>query len=353
MANYYDILGVSKNATDAEIKKAYRKAAVKWHPDRWSNKSKEEQKKAEEMFKQVAEANEVLSDPDKRSRYNRFGDNWDKVNTGGFSSSFDADGMDLGSFFRNMHHGFSGFGNFTQQGPEPGATIKARIYVDINDIFNGNTRELDVKVEVRCKDCHGSGGDKETCPHCHGTGYMRTRQQFGPNQFVETTRPCEHCGGIGYTFKKKCHTCKGEGVTYTTKRVTVNIPAGVRNSQTIKFAGMGYESKDPKGQTGDLIVECIYNIDNTKYAYDGYNLYENLSVPYYDCIIGTTKKVKLPNGKEYDITIKPHSQNGDKITLYNKGINGGNYVFYINNELPTNISKEEEQLLKEIQKLHN
>ena len=350
MSDFYDILGVDKNASENEIKKAYRKLAIKWHPDRWADKSPEEQKHAEEMFKKISEANEVLSNPDKREKYDKFGDNWDKVNDSGFDGW---DGFDINDLFKNMRRGFGDFGGFNEnRGPEPGASIKARIYVDINDIFNGGTRNLDVKVEVRCDKCHGAGGDKEKCQHCHGTGQISSRQQFGYNQFVETTRPCPYCHGNGFTFKTKCDKCNGYGLTNTTRHITVNIPAGVRNGQIIKFAGMGYESRDKNGKTGDIIVECIYNIDSSKYAYDGTNVYENLDVQYYDCILGCTKNVILPNNKKVEININKNSKRGDRITLRNKGINGGNYIFIINPIITTHVSENEESLLKQIQQLH-
>lgn len=345
MSDFYDILGVDRNASEKEIKKAYRKSAIKWHPDRWADKSPDEQKHAEEMFKKVSEANEVLSNPEKREKYDKYGDNWDKINESGFDGW---GAFDMNDLFRHMHGGFGG--GFS--GPEPGASIKARIYVDINDIFNGGTRNLDVKVEVRCDKCHGTGGDKENCQHCHGTGRITSRQQFGYNQFVETTRPCNHCHGQGFTFKTKCDKCNGNGLTNTTRRITVNIPAGIRNGQTIKFTGMGYESRDKNGKTGDIIVECIYNIDSSKYAYDGNNIYENLDIPYYDCILGCSKNVTLPNNKSVEVTIKKNSKRGDRITLYNNGINGGNYIFIINPTIPTYVSEDEESLLKQIQQLH-
>lgn len=352
MADFYDILGVSRNASDAEIKKAYRKAAVKWHPDKWSGKSESERKNAEEMFKKVAEANEVLSDPDKRAKYDQFGDDWDKVNNGSGGFNFD---FDLGGMFKHFHNPFGDiFGNRSEnRGPEPGATIQAQIAVDINDIYNGGTRELEVKVNVRCKHCHGEGGSGvKTCPYCHGTGMVTESRQFGPGQFMQTSHPCEHCGGTGKTMSNVCSHCHGTGFDQETKHIKINIHPGIQNGEDIVFRGMGYESKDPKGKNGDLIVKCVYKIDPDRYAIQGNDVYEKITLPYYDCIVGGKKEMTLPNGKKHTITINPCSHEGARITCSGKGINGGSYIYIISVSMPTYINDKERKLLEEIQKLH-
>jgi molecular chaperone DnaJ len=346
--SFYDILGVDKNATQDEIKKAYKKAAVKWHPDRFAKKSEKEQKEAEEHFKEINQANDVLSDPDKRQRYDQYGDNWDKVNQGwGASADFDM-GDIFSSFFggnRERRH------RRTNRGPEPGATIKCNIQVTIEDIFNGDTRTLEVKVDKRCPDCHGSGGETETCTYCHGTG-MITQTQRTPFGVIQNSSPCPHCQGTGKTFKKRCTKCNATGFVQKTETIKVNIRPGVANGEQIRFTGLGFESKDPQGQNGDLIVVVSYAIDTNRYLIQGNNVFEKLNVSYFDCIVGKTLKHKLPNGKEVDVTIKPYSKDGDKITLYGKSINGGNYIFIISCTLPNNVSEKEMGLLKEIQKLH-
>ena len=345
MANYYDILGVSRDASENDIKKAYRKAAIKWHPDRWTSKSESEQKNAEEKFKEIAQAYEVLSDSNKRAQYDRFGDNWDKVGNG--------PDIDMGDIFGHFGHfgDMFGFGGHREQGPEPGATIKARISVDINDIFNGSTRELDVQIETRCPECNGKGGEVEVCPHCHGSGVVSETQWYG-NMQITNQQPCPVCGGTGKKYKSHCPKCHGSGVQYINKRVKVNIRPGIQNGEAIRFAGMGYESRDPRGKNGDLIVHCIYNIDPKKYAINGNNVYEKINIPYYDAIIGCEREVTLPNGKSYKIKIKPYTKDGDNVTLYGKSINGGDYIFIVGIEMPSFVSKEEKELLTKIQKLH-
>lgn len=339
--DYYKILGVGRDASDSDIKKAYRKAAIKWHPDKWTSKSESEQKHAEEMFKSVAEAYDVLSDKDKRAKYDRFGENWDKIASEGE--------FDFGSF----SDFFSTWGKNRRYDPEPGTSIKARINLDIKDIFCGTEKDLNVNVNVRCHECNGSGGDKETCPYCHGTGMITETQHFGPHQVFQTSRPCGHCNGQGFILKNACKSCNGTGFERKTRNVHVNIMPGTRNGQTYVYKGMGYESQDPSGKTGDLIVECVYNIDNNKYAIHGNDVYEKIDVPYYDCILGCDIDVTLPNGKKSKINIKQCSKSGDRSVLYNKGIGGnGNYIFIINATLPTHISSEESKMLEKIKKLH-
>lgn len=342
--SFYDILGVKQNATQDEIKKAFKRAAVKWHPDKFSQKSEAERKEAEEKFKEINQANDVLSDPDKRQRYDQYGDNWDKVDNGwGASTEFDMSDI-FGSFFG---------GNRRQQprGPEAGATIQAKINVTIEDIFNGDTRTLEVKVNKRCPDCNGSGGETQTCTHCHGTG-MITQTQRTPFGMIQNSSHCPHCQGTGKTFTKRCSKCNATGFIQKTETITVNIRPGVQNGEQIKYAGMGYESKDPRGANGDLIIQFIYAIDTNKYAIQGNTVYEKLTVPYFDCIVGKTVRRMLPNGKYVDVTIKPYSKDGDKISLYGKSINGGVYIYIISIEMPTRVSDEELKLLKDIQNLH-
>ena len=359
--DYYKILGLKKDATDEEIKKAYRKAAIKWHPDRWTNKSEKERKEAEEKFKEAAEANEVLSDPNKRSKYDRYGENWEQMGGGFGPGGFS---MDINDIIRKMHGGGSpfddffdnGFGRNHQRGPIPGQTVQMRYEVNINDIFNGLTKELKINVKGRCKECNGTGGSVEVCPHCQGSGYIQNTQYtaFG---MISNTGPCGYCHGSGRIIKKKCNNCKGTGKVDIERNIKLNIKPFVRNGSTLKYTGMGYESNDEKGSNGDLIIQIVYNIDQTKYRIEGNNVYEKIEVPYYDCILGTEIKRKLPNNKEVIVKVKPLSNDGDNIILNNEGLNGGNYIFVISPQLPkrsitTKLLDKEKELLEKIKKLH-
>ena len=353
--DFYKILGVDKNVKDDDLKKAYRKAAVKWHPDRWSGKSEKEQKEAEAKFKEIAEAYEVLSDPDKRKRYDQFGDDWDKVANGGSGMGFD-----IGDFMRRMHSGFDPFGDFfgggmnTQQRNvhQPGETISMKYGIGIDEIFNGVEKDISIDIKVRCESCHGTGGDKEKCTHCNGSGMM-TQVQRTPFGIIQNSSPCPYCNGTGQIIKKKCSSCNGTGLKNKTTKVRLSIKKGVRNGETIVFNGKGYEAKDPLGKNGDLYVQIIYNIDSNKYYFNGNDVYEKLYVPYYDCILGLEKKVVLPNKKEKTITIPKYSKDGTQIRLVGEGINRGNYIFVVTPLFPTSINSNEKELLEKIKKSHN
>ena len=356
--DYYKILGVDKNATEDQIKKAYRKAAVKWHPDRWTDKSEKEKKNAEEKFKEAAEANEVLSDPDKRARYDQFGENWDQMN-GGFSSGFD---IDIDDIIRKMHGGHSPFEDFfgrsnnQNRGPQPGQTVQMKYEIGIDEIFNGLSKEIEITVQGRCKDCNGTGGESQTCKYCNGKG-MITQTQYTAFGMMSNSSPCPHCHGTGKLITKKCNKCNGTGRISIKRKIKLNINPFVRNGSTLKYTGMGYESHDQNGVNGDLIIQVIYNIDNSKYNIVGNNVYEKLEIPYYDCILGCEKEVILPNHKKEKITIKSQSIEGDNVILNGKGINGGNYIYVISPKLPSRsitnkISDKEKELLNKIKKLH-
>lgn len=354
--DYYKILGIDKNATEDDIKKAYRKAAKEYHPDKFVGKSEKERKEAEDKFKEISGAYAVLSDKDKKAKYDQFGENWDKV----------GDGFDGFGGFDSGFGGFSGFGDFMddffghshrqQKGPVPGNSVSMNYFIDINEIFNGVNKEIEIEVEARCPTCNGTGGDSETCSHCGGTGVITktSRTAFG---MVTQQSPCPYCHGLGRIIKKTCSDCRGTGIKKKTRKIKLNIKPFTPNGYQMKFTGMGYESKDPKGINGDLIIQVIYKIDNSKYVIQGNSIYEKIKVPYYNCILGTTMKVKFPNNKEKEITIKPFTTNGDNIILSGEGINGGQYIYVVEPELPkrslsTKLSDKEKELLEKIKKLH-
>lgn len=354
--DYYKILGVNKNASEDDIKKAYRKGAVKWHPDKWSDKSESEKKNAEQKFKELSEANEVLSNPEKRKLYDQFGDDWDKVNQGGGFDPFSG----MSDFFNN---GFGGFDSFfggrqrRQNTPQPGQSIQIPFEIGINEIFNGIKQEFTFTVKGRCTKCHGTGGDSEVCSHCNGTG-MITQTQRTAFGIIQNSHPCPYCHGSGKIIKNKCYDCNGTGLKDIQRKIKIELNKFTPNGYTISYPNMGYESKDPNGKNGDVIVIVQYKYDTSKYAINGNTIYEHINIPYYDCILGTTKKVKLPNNTEEEITIKPYSNEGDQIILSGKGINGNNYIFIIGVEMPKRqllkgISDKEKKLLKEIKQMHD
>lgn len=355
--DYYKILGVNKNASEDDIKKAYRKGAVKWHPDKWSDKSESEKKNAEQKFKELSEANEVLSNPEKRKLYDQFGADWENVaNQGGGFDPFSG----MSDFFNN---GFGGFDSFfggrqrRQNTPQPGQSIQIPFEIGINEIFNGIKQEFTFTVKGRCTKCHGTGGDSEVCSHCNGTG-MITQTQRTAFGIIQNSHPCPYCHGSGKIIKNKCYDCNGTGLKDIQRKIKIELNKFTPNGYTINYPNMGYESKDPNGRNGDVIVIVQYKYDTSKYAIKGNTIYEHINIPYYDCILGTTKKVKLPNNTEEEITIKPYSNEGDQIILSGKGINGNNYIFIIGVEMPKRqllkgISDKEKKLLKEIKQMHD
>lgn len=343
----YEILGVSRDASDSDIKKAYRKLALRYHPDKQGGKSDAEKKEAEEKFKEVANAYGILSDPDKKRQYDMFG-----TIDGQSSGGFDFDPFEMFRNFGGFDDFFGNFGGFsksnrTQQ--SKGESIKLEVPVTIEEIFLGGEKEIEYNIKVRCEKCHGEGGEGiETCPYCHGSG-MITETKQTPFGFMHSSHPCQYCGGTGKKVKKVCSNCNGYGLVNKKIKFTIQIPAGVRNGQTVQFNGKGYEPKDKNGINGDLIVVFIYSINTDKYIIQGSTVWEKIKVPYYDCILGKTIKHTLPNKTTIDIKIPQYSQDGQQIVLHNKGINRSNYIIVVSVDMPKYCKQQELDLLKKIQ----
>lgn len=353
--DYYKILGVDKNFTEDELKKQYRKMCLKYHPDRQAGKSDDEKKKAEENFKDVQEAYECLSDANKRAHYDQYGsmDNYGQGWSGGadmfshFSSFFDD--FDFGGF----DSFFGGGGRHHQQqprGPEPGQSLRIQVGVGIKDILDGGEKTFKYSRNVRCTSCNGTGGTGvDTCPHCHGTGMITEvhRTGFG---MVQNSRPCQYCGATGKIIKNKCKKCNGEGLIKKENTITINIPKGCKNGQTVIVNGGGCESKSAGAPSGDLQVILIHQYDKNKYLVQGKTIYEKIDVPYYDAILGKEMKLTTPNGKKINFTLKQCTQDEDNV--YGDTINGYEYRYIINVTMPSNINKEERKLLEKIRKEH-
>ena len=304
----YKILELDNNATDEQIKKNYRKLALRYHPDRQGGKSDKEKKEAEEKFKDIGFAYSILSDPEKKQRYDQFGITDDQQSMG-----TDFDPTDL---FARFMHGFTGFGGGDpfgdffghrrrqqNRGPEKGQSIQMNIPVGIDEILNGVHRDIEYDIQVRCSKCDGTGGDGvQTCPYCNGTGMVTESRRQGFTIY-QTSHPCEHCGGTGEMIKNKCSKCNGTGFERKETKVTVNIPGGFDNGYQSFIKGKGYESKDKRGENGDLLLVFIYQIDKSKYIIQDNSVYEKIEVPYYDCILGNTLERILPTGEKIKINI--------------------------------------------------
>lgn len=348
MANkdYYSILGIDRNASDDQIKSAYKKLALKWHPDRHANESEDKKKEAEEKFKEIAEAYSVLSDPDKKLQYDRFGsiDGMPNIDSG-------MEGFGFGDIF-DIFSGRSRRGRGFTETHEDGATIEIRVPLTIEEIYNGGIKTVEYDIEARCGHCQGRGGSGiELCPHCNGSGWITETRRFGGG-ISQSSRPCPYCNGTGKIVKEVCKECGGTGTKKQHKKVDITIPKGVANGYQQKINEGGYESKDSKGRNGDAIITFVYNIDNSKYRINGTTLYELINVPYYDVILGCEKEVTLPNKEKIKVKIPKCSKDGTQITVHSKGIGYGNYIAVISVTYPSAITSKEEDALEKIRKIH-
>ncbi|MCF0200345.1 MAG: DnaJ domain-containing protein, partial [Bacteroidales bacterium] len=298
--DYYEVLGVNKSATADEIKKAYRQLALKYHPDR-----NPDDKEAEEKFKEAAEAYSVLSDADKRARYDRYGFagmNGGSANGGGFGGGFgDFDLNDiLNSVFGNGFNfgGFGGFGGGSRSGGrQRGSSIRVKVKLNLQEIAKGAKKKIKVSKFVACEHCHGSGaenGATETCPTCHGRGQVvKTMNSiFGT---MQTQSICPTCEGTGKVVKVKCKHCGGEGIVKGEETIDIDIPAGVSDDMQLSIRGKGNAGAH-NGGNGDLLV-VIEEEPSKEFERDGSNLIYNLFLTIPEAILGTQAEVPTVDGK--------------------------------------------------------
>ena len=352
--DYYKILGVERNATAEEIKKAYKKVAIKYHPDRNPGN-----KEAEEMFKKAAEAYDVLRDPDKRARYDQFGEAGVNGGAGGFGG-FGAEGMDINDIFRQFGDifgggGFGGFGGFGNQNHQPrkfrGSDLRMKISLNLSEIAHGVTKKFKVKKDVTCPHCGGSGcGDNsspETCSTCHGSGYVirSKRTMFGMMQSQEA---CPTCHGEGKIIKNKCKHCHGEGIVAGEEVVEIKIPAGVQAGMVVTASGKGNAGRH-NGIAGDIQV-FIEEITHPDFIRDDSDLIYNLLLTVTEATLGTTVQIPTIDGKA-NINIKPGTQPGTILRLRGKGLPAvqgygygtGDIIVNISVYIPEVLSKEEKK----------
>ena len=305
--DYYEVLGVSKTATDAEIKKAYRKLAMKYHPD-YNPGDKE----AEEKFKEVNEANEVLSDPKKRQLYDQYGfagvdpayaaQNGGGPGAGGFGG-FGGDGVDLGDIFGDIFGGgFGGFGGSSRRAnpnaPRKGQDIRVRITLSFDEAVHGCKKNITITRQQECTECHGSGcaagTSPETCPDCGGRGFV-IRQQRTPFGVMQTQQPCSRCGGKGKLVKNPCKVCHGSGKTAARKTLEVSIPMGIDDDQSFALRGMG-DAGANGGPAGDVIVMVTVRPSEV-FQRDGYDVWVTVPITYSQAVLGDSITVPSIDGK--------------------------------------------------------
>ena len=353
--DYYEVLGIPKTATEAEIKKAFRTTAKKYHPDMHPG-----DKECEEKFKEAQEAYAVLSDPDKRRQYDQFGHAAFDGSAGGGAGGFDFSGMDMGDIFGDIFGDFFGGGSrrSANNGPQKGANVRLSVRITFEEAIFGCAKELEFSYKEECKACHGTGSkpgtSPETCPKCGGKGKVVYSQQslFGMMQNVQT---CPDCQGTGKVVKEKCPDCRGNG--YVAKRIkkTVDIPAGIDNGQCVRVRDYGEPGKNG-GPRGDLLVEVIVS-RNPAFERQDMNIFSNASISFGIAALGGDVRIKTVDG-DIIYTVAPGTQTGTRIRLKGKGVpsirnkavRGDHYVTLIVNT-PTGLSKEAKEALRKFDEL--
>lgn len=363
--DYYEVLGVARTASADEIKRAYKKMAIKYHPDRNPG-----DKEAEEKFKQAAEAYDVLRDPDKRARYDQFGAAG--VNgAGGFGGFGGGQGMnmeDIFSMFGDIfggHAGFGGFGGFgggrPQQRQYKGSDLRLKVKLSLEEIAKGVTKKFKVHKDVNCPECHGTGCENgsrpETCPTCHGSGYvMRTqRSVFG---MVQTQSPCPTCHGEGTVVKNKCKKCHGDGVVSGEEIVEISIPAGVAEGMVVNVPGKGNAAKH-NGIAGDIQV-LIEEEAHPEFVRDENDLIYNLLLTVSQATLGDTVEIPTIDGKAR-VKIEPGTQPGKVLRLRGKGLPAvqgygqgvGDIVVNISVYIPETLSRDERNAFEKMKDSDN
>ena len=349
--DYYEVLGVSRNAEAAEIKKAYRKLALQYHPDKNPGN-----KEAEEKFKEAAEAYDVLSNEEKRRRYDQFG----HAGFGG-AGGFGGGGMsmdDIFSHFGDIFGSFGGFGGFgggrSARRVNRGTNLRVKVKLTLEEVATGVEKKIKVKKYVADDHCHGTGAKNgtsfSTCSTCHGTGQV-TRVQQTILGAMQTTSTCPTCGGEGKIINEKCEHCNGEGVQLSEEVITLNIPAGVSDGMQLSLAGKGNAARRG-GVNGDLIV-LIEEVEHQDLVRDGNDLLYNTFISYPDAVLGTSVEIPTLEGK-VKVKIDAGTQPGKILRLKAKGIpdvNGygkGDLLIKVNVWIPKNLSKEDKKIVEEL-----
>ena len=361
--DFYEILGVSKNAEAAEIKKAYRKMALKYHPDK-----NPDDHEAEEKFKEAAEAYEVLSDPNKRSRYDQFG----HAGLGGAASgangyhhmSMDDIFSQFGDIFGGAFGGggFSGFGGGRSQSRRRvnrGSNLRVKVKLTLEEIAKGVEKKIKVNKYVECKACSGSGSkggaSYSTCPTCHGAGQVTRVTNTFLGQ-MQTASTCPTCGGQGQTIVNKCPVCTGDGIVRDQEVISIKIPAGVEDGMQLSLSGKG-NAGARNGVPGDLIV-LIEEIPHSHFERDGMNIMHDAYISFTDASLGSTVEVPTLEGKAR-IKITPGTQGGKILRLKGKGLPSvnsygtGDLLVNINVWTPRSLSREEKHILEQLKESEN
>lgn len=354
--DYYEVLGVSKGASDDELKKAYRKVAKKYHPDLHPN-----DKEAEEKFKEVNEAYGVLSDAEKRSRYDQFGHAGVDPNFGAGGGGAGFGGFDFGDIFGDIFGGgFGGFGGGGRRnGPVRGRDVRQVVDITFEEAAFGTKKKLSITKQEKCSACGGSGAkagtSPVTCTRCGGSGQVKTQVRT-PLGYMTNIGTCPECNGNGKIIKDPCKECRGTGKVRKNSVIEVDIPAGIDNGQTIQISGKG-EPGERGGMTGDLLVTVRVK-PHPLFVREGYNIFIDMPITFVQAALGATVKVPTLDGAvEYDIPEGTQSETTFK--LRGKGVpyirskaRGDQYV-KVRVEVPSNLSQKQKELLREFEEDKN
>ena len=355
--DYYEVLGVAKDASEADIKKAYRKAAMKYHPDKFSNASEKEKKDAEDKFKEVNEAYQVISDKEKRAQYDRFGHA--AFEQGGAGGGFNSEGFEdiFSSFFGGGSGGFGGFSGFgggssRRNYVEPGADLRYQIEITLEEAAKGIEKTIKYKRNGKCNTCNGNGAEPgstmKKCAKCGGSGRIKTVQRTILGNF-ESYVECDECHGKEEKPKKKCKTCHGTGIVKETVEKKIKIPAGIDDGQKLRLDGMG-EASESGGPNGDLYV-IVRVKEHELFQRRGEDILCEVPITFTTAALGGEIEIPTLNGKK-NIKIPAGTQTGKLFKLRGEGIKSlrssmvGDQIVQVVVETPTELNEKQKELLK-------
>ncbi len=355
--DYYEVLGVSKTASESEIKKGYRKLANKYHPDKVNNSSESEKAEAEKNFKEINEAYQVLSDSTKKQQYDQYGhaafEQGGGSSSGGFGGFGGFGGDDLGDIFGSFFGGSGGFGGRnSRRGPEPGDDLSYTLEITLEEAAKGIEKVIKYARNGKCKTCNGTGAKPHSkmnkCSKCNGSGRIKKIQRTMLGNFA-TEDICDVCNGSGEIPEQKCPTCHGKKIVRETIEKTVKIPAGIDNGQKLKLTDMG-EASLHGGANGDLFIVIRIKAHDF-FERDGSDIYCRIPVGYYTATVGGEIEVPTLNGKK-TIKIPEGTQNGKRFSMRDEGIvslrTGRKGIQYVEVfiETPINLNETQSDLLK-------
>lgn len=331
--DYYKLLGLKKDATESEIKKAYRKLALTHHPDKGGDENK---------FKEIAEAYEVLSNPDKKSNYDKYGHN-------GVKQGSRAWGMSMEDFMSEFGHR-----NYNRS-KKRGSDMQINIKITLEDVYRGVNKSFKYKRTAPCNPCNGEGGTgKQTCSNCGGRGVV-IHQMVTNIGVINSQTTCNVCSGTGSTYKDVCNSCNGSGVEIKEEIVNVEIPAGIHDGSTLQYNGMGNAIKG--GIPGSLFI-VVHILPHKDFIREGNDLKYNLKLKYHQLVLGDKVEIPTINGSKIRIDIPKYSKTGDNLRIIKKGLTPmnsetpGNMIAVLDIEIPSELNNEELELIEKLKNLH-